>query len=327
MLPIDTPDLPVHGADDRGTQAPRSPTLRKRSGSPVERAIWHALLFAAALSPPACSSKESAGAPPGATGATGAAPDAAAARIDKLVERFTPLAKTVTSDLSDAQFIEGQKLLAELSKAGPEVGRAALARLRAPTDGKPRPQAVERALLTVAARAAPEDSKVLLENLVTQYGTDLALRTEATLLFAEVQPLRAKEILEPFVRRARQSQTLPPQEFLVRAWVTACEQSKTDPVPALADAATNLFMEEPARVRAVKELGHHKGNLLAEKALRAILVESTGDGYLRRMAAQALIELLPRETACSLLTEVADKEADSNMLIFLSDALDKYCKH
>jgi hypothetical protein len=218
-------------------------------------------------------------------------------------------------------------MLAELSKAGPEVGRAALARLRTTPDGKPRPQAVERALLTVAARAAPEDSKVLLENLVTQYGTDLALRTEATLLLAEVHPLRAKEILEPFVRRARQSQTLPPQEFLVRAWVTACEQSKTDPVPALADAATNLFMEEPARVRAVKELGHHKGNLLAEKALRAILVESTGDGYLRRMAAQALIELLPRESACSLLTEVADKEADSNMLIFLTDALDKYCKH
>jgi hypothetical protein len=295
--------------------------LRKRSGSPVQRAIWHALLLAAAFSSPACSSKESAGAPPAASGA------AAAARIDKLVERFTPLSKTVTSDVSDEQFIESQKLLAELSKAGPEVGRAALARLRAPTEGKPRPQAVERALLIVAARAAPEDSKVLLENLVTQYGTDLALRTEATLLLAEVHPLRAKEILEPFVRRARQSQTLPPQEFLVRAWVTACEQSNTDPVPALADAATNLFMDEPARVRAVKELGRHKGNLLAEKSLRAILVESTGDGYLRRMAAQALIEILPRETACSLLTEVADKEADSNMLIFLADALDKYCNH
>jgi hypothetical protein len=129
------------------------------------------------------------------------------------------------------------------------------------------------------------------------------------------------------VRQAHASQTLPPQEFIVRAWVTACERTQSDPVPALADAAANLFMEEAARVRAVKELGRHPGNRLAEQALSMILVESTGDGYLRRMAAQGLIAMLPRETACSLLTQVADKEADTNFLFFLRDALDKYCQH
>jgi hypothetical protein len=206
------------------------------------------------------------------------------------------------------------------------VGREALARLRETPDGK-RPEEVERALLILSARAAPEDSKILIENLVTQYGTDLALRTEATLLLAEMHPERAKEILEPFVRKARQSQTLPPQEFIIRAWVTACEKTNTDPVPALADAAANLFMEEAARVRAVKELGRHPGNRLAEKALAAILVESTGDGYLRRMATQGLLAILPQETACSLLTQVADKEADTNMLFFLRDVLDKNCNH
>ncbi len=313
-LPHDVPACPR-----ASTQRFRTPSgagrgwLRPRGG----RAIWHSLLAVVLLALLACDREDS------SAGASAGAP--ARDRVTRLVELFTPLAKTVTSDKTDAQFIEGQKLLAELSAAGPEVGREALARLREVPDGK-RPQAVERALLTVAARAAPEDSRVLLENLVTQFGTDLALRTEATLLFAEVHPQRALVILEPYVRRARQSQTLPPQEFLVRAFVTACEETKTDPVPALADAAANLFMDEAARVRCVKELGNHAGNPLAEKALAAILVESTGDGYLRRMAAQGLIKILPRESACSLLTQVADKEADLNMLLFLRDTLDKFCK-
>jgi hypothetical protein len=278
------------------------------------------VLLAVVLALPGCGKEQ----PVGASPASGRA--SASERVARLVELFTPLAQTVTSDLSDQHFIAGQKLLAELSVAGPEVGREALARLREIPAGK-RPQSVERALLSVGARAAPEDSAALIENLVTQYGTDIALRTEATLLLSEVHPQRAMEILEPFVRRARASQTLPPQEFIVRAWVTACEKTHTDPVPALADAAASLFMEEAARVRAVKELGRHPGNRLAERALSAILVESTGDGYLRRMAAQGLLAILPRETACSLLTQVADKEADTNMLLFLRDALDKFCKH
>jgi len=278
------------------------------------------LLFGLLLGLCACDKGDPAKAAGASAGAT------PAARITHLVEVFTPLAKTVTSDKNDAQFIAGKELQAELCAAGPEVGREALARLRAKSDGI-RPQAVERALLTVAARAAPEDSKVLLENLITQYGTDLALRTEATLLFAEVHPVRAKEILEPFVRRARENQTLPPQEFIVRSWIIACEKTQTDPVPALADVASNLFMDEAARVMAVKELGNHKGSLLAEKALSAMLIESTGDGYLRRMAAQGLIKLLPKETACSLLSQIAGKEADTNMLLFLKDMLDKNCNH
>jgi hypothetical protein len=288
--------------------------------SRAERAIWHTLLLALVVALPACDRKGAGGS---SAAAAGGSPKE---RIARLVELYTPLAKTVTSDKTDQQFIAGQELLAQLSAAGPEVGRAALDRLREAPSGGKRPQAVERALLTVAAHAAPEDSRVLLENLVTQYGTDLALRTEATLLLAEVHPQRALAILEPFVRQARQSQTLPPQEFLVRAYTTACEKTQTDPVPALADAAANLFMDEAARVRCVKELGNHPGNPLAEKALAAILIESTGDGYLRRMAVQGLIKVLPRESACSLLTQVADKEADTNMLLFLRDALDKFCK-
>lgn len=286
------------------------------------RAVWHDALEAGGLlvlvALAACSPPRA----PAEAASNGSA--TTQARVAKLIELWTPLPKTVTSDISDKRFIDARALEAELSAAGAEVGREALVRLRQDT-GVKYPQDVERALLTVAAKAAPEDSRVLLENLVTQYGTDLGLRTEATLLLAEVHPARALELLEPYVRRTRQSQTLPPAEFLVRAWVTACEKAHTSPVPALVDVATNLFMEEAARTRAIQELGNHADDPLAAKAVSSIVIESTGDGYLRRKAVQSLVKMLPRETACTLLTSVADKEADTNMLLFLKDVLDKNC--
>lgn len=244
------------------------------------------------------------------------------ARVDRLVDILTPLDKTVTSDVSDARFHKGQDMLAELSNAGPEVGHAAL---RALQERKDKVVDVERGLITVAAKAATAETLPLLEKLVTQYGASLDLRTEATLLIAEVAPERAWQILQPMVTKQRPDSTTADSEFLVRAFVTACEKTGRSPVKELADVATNLFQQEAARVRAVKELGNHK-DPLAEHALRAILVESTGDGYLRRKAAQSLVQILPRETACEIFKQVADHEAEINMLQFLMNLIDQNCQ-
>lgn len=243
------------------------------------------------------------------------------AEIADLVEAYTPLDRTVTSDVQDAKFVRQLKLLDRCSQGGVEVGRAALEALR--REHVPS-QDVERALLTVAARAATADTTPLLEKLVTEYGSALMLRTEAALLLAEVAPERALLILEPMIEKQRQTMTMPPAEFLVKAWVTACEKTGRSPVPELCNVATNLFQEDSARVRAVAELARFP-DVRGEAALRTILVESTGNGYLRRKAAQSLHELLPAETACAILRQVASKEADLNFLKFLADALDKWC--
>jgi hypothetical protein len=236
----------------------------------------------------------------------------------ELVETQTPLEKTVTSDITDKRFLRGRELLGQLRTAGREAGLEAMAMLREPpVAGKPR-------LLDVAAHAAPEDARPLLESLVTQYGPTLQLRTEATLLFAETSPARALQILEPMVKKAHPTQTQPPAEFILAAFVTACDKTGRSPVPELADVATNLFMDETARIRAVKELGH-RPEPLALQALQAILVESTGDGYIRRMAAQGLRDSLPRENACALFKSIFDREADLNFQQFLRDMLDKNC--
>jgi hypothetical protein len=249
------------------------------------------------------------------------------ARLAELVAALTPLKTTETSDVTDKKFLQGQKLLAELRAGGRDVGLEALRVLRiTPTKDTPRPLAVERGLLDVAAHAAPEDARPLLAALVTQYGASLELRTEATLLLAETSPAAAIEVLEPMVAKARPTQTWPPQEFLVQAWVNACEKTGRSPVKELADVATNLFMDETARIRATKELGKHT-EPLATQALQAILVESTGDGYLRRMAAQGIRDSLPAESACAIFEKTAEHEADMNFAKFLADLLDKNCKH
>jgi hypothetical protein len=253
--------------------------------------------------------------------------DSIHAQLAELVETMTPLQKTVTSDITDKRFLRGRELLGRLREAGRPAGLEAMAILREtrPDDG-PRPIDVERALLDVAAHAAPEDARPLLEALVSQYGPTLEVRTEATLLLAETSPARAVEILEPLVKKSHPTQTLPPAEFILRAFVTACDKTGRSPVPELADVATNLYADETARIRAVKELGH-RPEPLAIQALQAILVESTGDGYIRRMAAQGLRDGLPRENACELFQRIADHEADLNFLQFLRDMLDKNCDH
>jgi len=261
---------------------------------------------------------------PACRDATGALPQPARspdARIAELIDALTPIAETVTSDITDAHFHRGNELVAELSAADPEVGRAALRALQASSTKRVQ---VERGLLAVAAKSATADALPLLENLTQNYGPSLDLRTEAALLLAEVAPERAIEIIEPLVLRKVRNQTTPPVEFLVRAWVVACDKTGRSPVPELCDVATNLFQEGSARVRAVAELGL-RPDPRGERALRAILVESTGDGYLRRKAAQALRDTLPRETACDIFRQAGDKEADLNFLTFLAKMVEMNC--
>lgn len=253
------------------------------------------------------------------------------AELAELLVLVTPLEEAVTSDITDRNLLRSRELLGRL-RAGPrDIGLEALDRLRetptpeATTDERARPVDVERTLLDIAAHAAPEDTRPLLEALLIQYGAALELRTEAALLLAETAPQRAIELIEPMVTKAHPNRTQPPAEFIVKAWLIACDRTDRSPVPELADVATNLYMDETARILAVKELGR-RPEPLALQALQAILIESTGDGYLRRMAAQGLRDSLPKENGCEIFERVASREADLNFALFLADLLAKHCR-
>jgi hypothetical protein len=85
-------------------------------------------------------------------------------------------------------------------------------------------------------------------------------------------------------------------------------------------------MDMTSRAKAAKALRDFPLEPLGEAALRSCLVESTGDGYLRRMAGQSLRELLPREAGCSLFHEVWQRETDLNFRAFLDDLIQDNCR-
>jgi hypothetical protein len=257
--------------------------------------------------------------------ATAASSAAAVGLVDRLVELSTPLDPTLTSDHHDRQLHARRALLDELRASSEAVGHEALTRFKQ-VEASPEeaPVLVRVYLLDVASHAATQETEPLLEELTLQYGHKMDIRTEAMLLLGQVAPERAVTLLEPLLVEKRTS-TMPADEFMLKAYVNGCEGSGHDPVPILVDIATNIFKEDAARHLAVQELGKHK-ELLAQQALRAILVESTGNAYLRRKAAQSMRATFAREQACAIFREVASKEADMHFQRFIEDMIRDNCE-
>lgn len=265
---------------------------------------------------------------PGGTSQAGSAADArdsAAIMIDSLVELSTPLDPTLTSDHHDRQLHARRALLEELRHSSRAMGLEALDRFRQ-VEGAPAeaPVLVRVYLLDVAAHAATLETQPLLETLTLEYGHKMDIRTEAMLLLGQVAPARAVELIGPLLATKRTS-TMPADEFMLKAYATGCAGADVDPVPMLVDVATNIFKEQAARHQAVKRLGDHKTRL-SQQALRAILVESTGNAYLRRKAAQSIRKVFPREEACAIFHEISQLEADLNFKLFVADMIRDNCE-
>ena len=245
-----------------------------------------------------------------------------AEEIEHLVEALTPMPETWTSDVEDAWFQNTVEVVGELRGAGPEVGREALRYLQEEGSDV---IGIEIGLLTVAAFADPEGTQPYLEELIFEYGYAIHRRAEAVTLLAKIAPQRAVELFDPHLRNPRQRKTYPDAEFFVRGYIEAANKIGLDPVDLLADVTTNIWHQDAARHFAVRELGNHPSEI-GRQALQITLIESTGNGYLRILAAQSLVKSLPRETACGLLATVANREANRNFLQFLIDVMAENCK-
>jgi len=182
---------------------------------------------------------------------------------------------------------------------------------------------VRRAALEAAARMAPEQVTPYLALLIVGYGEDLGLRETATRVIGDVAPERAVEILGPLVRDNPRG-TYPPSETILDGWLTASAALELDTVPDLALVATDLRRDESTRHRAVRELAL-AATPLAREALREVLLESTGNGYLRRLAAQGVVDAYEAAEGCALLEEVALLEADPSMQVFLANLVAANC--
>lgn len=269
--------------------------------------------------------------PPGGDAAGGSsaahAPAAAAAGADRtaevesLIRAFTPPAKDVTSDITDGWIRDRKAALRKHVAADPTLGQACY---RAYRERAELGFDVRRDLLEVAARTDPTAMRDELAEEFERYGGELGLRSRAIELLGELDPPRALAVLEPLVVEARKQKTYPPQETLLRAWNDAALRAGIDRTPLLTRVAADLLQDDPARHLAVRQLGTCEG-LPAAQALEAVLVESTGNGYLRRLAAQSLAGNKKFTTACATLQRVLERESDDGFAQFLDDLVAKSC--
>ena len=74
----------------------------------------------------------------------------------------------------------------------------------------------------------------------------------------------------------------------------------------------------------------HEGERSRE-TMRTVLVESTGNAQLRRVAAQSLlahrkVDAETDATFCTIMEEVMNKEADINFQHFLVNVIEEHCR-
>ena len=246
-------------------------------------------------------------------------------RIEALRAAYVPIALDKTGDKINAWNLARRELQEELERGSPALGAVALAAFQREVQAK---QDWRMALLGVAAHCNSEHARPVLENLSVIFDgvTPLGVRTEAMRLLCATSPASAAKLFEPILLEQRPSVTYPPKEQMLRHWVGAARAVHKPIDETLASIAIDIAQPADARGVAVEELGKEPGSLRGRKALETVLVESSSDGLLRRKAAQALRNTLPRAELCPLLERVAQNESDPAFLNFLADLLIKNCQ-
>jgi len=246
----------------------------------------------------------------------------AAREIGDLIIALTPPPATSIPVVKSEYFATRKRTLQRLRSASPAHGAEALRVYREEPPSLPE---VRAGLLDVAAHTTPGACEELLVQLTTTFGEDMLVRREATELLGECRPERAIQVLEPILRERYDGRTYPPEERMLEAWIRAKETRKEDPTPLVALIATDLQRPQDVRHLATRALGQHDSPL-GRQALETLLVESSGNGYIRRIALQSLLAILPREGFCELVKKVQSREADTDFILVLERALDESCR-
>ena len=260
----------------------------------------------------------------GAAGATASASRRmdAPAEIRDLIIALTPPPATSIPVVKSEWYATRKRTLQRLREAGEAHGLEALRVLR---EEPPELPEIRAGLLDVAAHGAPAATEELLVELTTTFGEDLLVRREAAELLGECRPERALAVLEPILRGRFDGRTYPPEERMLESWIRAKEKLGQDPTELVALIATDLQRTQDVRHLATRALGQH-ATPLSRQALETLLVESSGNGYIRRLALQSLRDILPREQFCEHIRLVQSREADTDFIVVLQRALDENCR-
>ena len=254
--------------------------------------------------------------------ADGPAPDQVAREIRTLVTALTPESSAALPVEKSDWFARRKQTLDRMRSAGRDHGLEAL---RLYQEGEIELPEVRSGLLDVAAHGAPRETEPVLVNLVTEFGDDLGLRTKAAQFLGETSPEKAIEVMHPILDGRYDGRTYPPEERLLDAWLTASKKLGRDPVPLLASIATDIQRTQDVRHLATRALGDFD-TPQSRQALRTLIVESSGNGYIRVLATQSLQRIMPEPEFCEMVEAILDREADQNFQIFLDNVLQETCR-
>lgn len=237
-----------------------------------------------------------------------------------VVAAFEPVSAAASSSVHDDALRRQRLILARMPRAGTELGRALI---EAFGERAGAAQQVRVGLLEAGALADPAGARETLIATIASYGEDMGLRTEACRILAQTSPEAAATELGELLFGDRPRITLPSDEALLAGWLRAKEELGQSPLPQLAYLAAEMDRDAATRHLAVRALGEHPSRRTTA-ALQEILVESTGDGYLRRLAAQSLVTAAPDEL-CAIVEPVSEREVDDQFRAFLLDVLRAHC--
>ena len=245
-----------------------------------------------------------------------------AREIEDLLTALKPVDPAAVPVVKSEWHLTRKRTLERLQKGSPELGHEAL---RVLNEERPELPELRAGLLEVAAHTAPVETEPLLVELVLQFGEDMLVRREATELLGLTAPRRALEVLEPVLRERYDGRTYPPEEQMLSAWLDAARQLEHDPVPLLALIVTDIGRQQDIRHLAARTLGSYPSPL-GRQALETVLVESSGNGYIRRLALQSLQESVPKEEFCAEAKRVQENESDPAFIDFIESMLVNHCR-
>ena len=270
---------------------------------------------------PACSGSDSASAGSGAEVGGEVSEGELDRDIRDLISAVSPLGPNATAAAERDWYARRKETLERLRKGPSALGEKALEAYAKRPDALP---ALRSALLDVAAHCSPESTRTVLVDLVTTFGDNLGLRKNAAEFLALTSPKEALRVLEPILSTTELSSTYPPADELFDYWLAAMKTLDRDPVPLLAEAATDIRRDAGTRNYTIKKLGGYPSKL-GRMALEQVLVESIGNQMARRFAAQSLRKTVDTEDLCPVLQRVFDNEADTGFQQFLASMLEESC--
>ena len=243
-------------------------------------------------------------------------------RIGDMVAAFTPPEATTTSAVQDDWLRRRRATMARMKQGDEELGALLV---QAFLTRKELSVPVRSGLIEAAAYANPEAATPVLVQIIENYGEDIGLRTDACRFIGVTAPEVAIETLGEILFDTDRAATGPDDEALLDGWLDAHRELDRDPGRNLADLATDIGRDNATRHLAIRALGQYPSKL-SESALEEVLLESSGNSYMRILAVQSLIEITEREHFCPLLIRVFERESDINFQLFLENTINEYCQ-